>query len=270
MGFVKKAVGGVADTLLGSGSQKTKTAADIAPESAEERALRERIQADLNQLIAQQQGQAESLEQRAEQTELTDKDLAIQDLFRDAVKQAIVGQNPEQMAEAEAFVDATFTRQAERRAEQTLQQLSDRQAQQQAALGRTGADLDVQRDFAQQAFQQGQDIALERGARIAQDPLRRAQAGLTGLQGIGTIQQQQAFTPQFLSDLNQRAITNRLNLLNQQGAGLDRFQGERLAGAGTTVTQPGKDTGILGGLTEITGGVRDFGRTLGGLGGGLF
>lgn len=268
MGIVKDAVEGAGDFLLG-GDKTTKQTVDIAPASQEEVAIRERIAKDLQDLIARSQGQQESIDAQAQGVQLTDKDLAIQELFRDAIKQAVIGANPDQMQQAEQFVDATFTRQAEAARQRTLQELSDRSGAQAAAQGRTGADSDTSDRFARQALQTSQDIALERGARIAQDPLRRAQAASVGLQGIGQIQQQNAFAPSFLTDLNTRALNNRLALMNAQTQGLNRFRDERFKGAGITSTQS-EATGLIPlvqGVAAPIGGAMAGGAGGGGLSG---
>lgn len=256
IGGIGKAVGSVTGSLFGNGNQITSINKNVAPMSAEEQALLKKLLG-----TAGEQSQTSDIQ-------LSDKDKQIHDLFKTNIsnflsRKADGSVDPNALKSATAFVDQTFTTPAE---EQLKLAQSDYLAQagaQQAALGRGVQDSAFQENLFKSLANQRAQLGSQRGQLISDQvlnqPGRDIQTGLQGLSGLEAIQQQRAFAPTFLNQLNQQAFQNRVSLLNN-------LSNQRLASAGLTQTQQGPNTGLLGGLTQLgqfAGGIAG----LGGLGG---
>lgn len=140
----------------------------------------------------------------------------------------------EARAASEAFVDATYTNQARAKMSDLQNQFQSNLSAQAASLGRNPAiDSATQSRIFEEMVRGERDIGLERGARVAQrtDELaynRPLEALQRSVGGLGAYQTQS----NFLSDLAQRAMNNRIGLLNLQGGLLDRGFKERYPGSG--------------------------------------
>lgn len=246
-GWVKKKVGGATDFLVGG--KKIDEYQKVAPVSEEEK----KRQGAIEELIKAEYGQ-----QGAPSADVSfdPKDQAIQDLFREQLMTFMTGSKtskptPEQMAEATAFVDQTFTAPMQ---EVMRNQSADYESAAQAkaqALGRN-ANLDIatQQAIYGENMRNQNAITAERGSRIAQEGVRRNEGDFNrGLQGLqagmnGTqlgFQNQQAKMQRsgFLNDLAQRAFNNRMGLLNARSSLNDYMQRDRhgnitKGGGGTT------------------------------------
>lgn len=254
--LASKAVSSITKPLFGSGDQTTTVNKNVAPMSSEEQAL-------LKQLIgtAGQQVDTSAMQPDA-------KDKQIQDLFKTNLSTFLSKKSdgtidPNALKSATAFIDQTFTNPAEEQLKLAQSDYLSQAGAQQAALGRGVQDSAFQENLFKSLANQRAQLGAQRGQLISDQvinqPARDMQTSLQGLQGIGAIQQQNAFTPNFLNQLNQQAFQNRISLLNTLG-------NQRLASAGVTQTASGPNTGLLGGLTQIgqfAGGI----ASAGGLGG---
>lgn len=266
MGAVVDAVGSVTDTLFGSGDQTQRVETNLPAASAEEQRLRRQFIEQLEDLVTEQTQFREQQLASAEATQPTELDKQIQDLFRKASIEALSvtkdGKiDPDRLAEAESFVDQTFTAQARETQNRSIQQLEQQIAERAASQGRSATDADALDRLIRARLQSDRDLSLERGSRVAQAalalPQQKLAAGIEGLRGVTAAQQQNAFSPTFLSNLNAQALQNRIALANLQTGGIDRLLKERIAGSGQTTTIPGQDLGLLGNISQIKAGVTD-------------
>lgn len=239
MSAVGKAIGKIVEPVTntifgGKQSQTSKT--DVAPRSQEEELL-------LKQLIQQAAQQPDT-----SQLGPNEQDKQIQNLFRSHLtnflaKRADGSIDKDALKAATSFIDQTFTNPAQEILNQSQSQFEQAAAARQAALGRTGGmDSSFQKQlFGNLANQQAQ-LGSQRGQMISQQyqqaPIQALNIGLQGLGGISQIQQQNAFKPNFLNQLNQQAFANRNALLNQ-------LSGERFGAAGKTVSA-NTDKGLVG------------------------
>jgi len=223
VGGIGKAVGGVTKGLLGGGSQDStqESSINVAPRSAEEQKL-------LKQLL-------EMAAQRPDVSgiQLTDTDKQIQSLFKSNLSNFLARKNdgsvdPEALKSATSFIDQTFTKPAEQQLNLATSDYLSQLGAQQAALGRQVSDASFQENLFKSLANQRAQLGSQRGQMIqdyyTNQPARNIQTGLQGLQGLGAIQQQNAFAPSFINELNQQAFKNRAALLNQ-------LSGERFGSA---------------------------------------
>ena len=267
MGVVKDFIEGGTEFLVG-GKKKQKTTTQIEQETEEEKKLRNQ----LLQLIQGLSGPGSQYESdlsaaRASAPTLSSQDKQIQDLFRNNLISYLSGPSaqgrasPEQVASATDFVDQTFTAPARQQLQEFQKQFGEQQSQQAAILGRQPLDTALQDRTAQNLAPLFLQLGAERGSRIAQRtdevPLRNIQVGLQGLSGVNNILNQQGFQSNFLSNLANQALSNRINLASAQSQGftglLDRLRQERFGRAGQTQTgtQDRGLAGFIGGIQQV-------------------
>lgn len=231
------AVGGTVAGAFEDGSSQS-TTRPIKPRTAEEKALAEK-QLKFIEEIQAAQGITPDISNQF-------KDM----LSRYLATGSSIGQpSPEAMSQATDYVDRTYTSFAQ---EQLRRQQSDLEVQagnQATVLGRQVTDSDFQKNLAKSLQQGNLDIAQKRAGLIDEVAYQRPQQQLS-----------------FLSDLNQRAMQNRVALLNlaaqtglsQQQLGLN----ERLGAAGQVVQN--SPAGIGASISGIGGGLSDLGKAVGG------
>lgn len=199
-------------------------------------------------------------EEQAKLQQSLTPDQEIQNLFKSRVTEYLSKKqdgsiDPQALASARAFVDETFTRPAEEQLQMAQSDYASQLGAQQAALGRTGGmDSTFQANLFGSLANQRAKLGAARGEAIAnltQDmqfnqPLRQIGAGLQGLQGVSSIQSQNAFPTTFLNELNQQAFNNRMALLNNLS---------NVRSGNQTVTQSGPNMGLAGNLAAIGQGV---------------
>lgn len=245
MSAVGKVVGGVTKGLFGGGGSKTTSSVNVAPRSKEEQLL-------LEQLLA-----AAAQQPDTSNVGLSEEDLQIQSLFKKNLSQFLAkkpdgGIDPNALKSATAFIDETFTKPAEQQLDLATSDYLAKVGAQQSALGRQVSDAAFQENLFKSLANQRAQLGAQRGQNIAgltqelqfNQPIAQLQAGLQGIGGLGQMQQQRAFAPAFMNDLNQQAFRNRAALLNQ-------LSGERFSAAGTTQRTSGPSKGLLGNLTAI-------------------
>lgn len=225
-------MGGFLGKVFGSGKTRT----GIERMSPEELKRLEEIEGELTKLLGgQQPGQAERSAFEAETAPLAE---AFKTLLTDTVQK--------QMGDPQAareYVQATFTRPAEERLRQFTSDFENQQRARAASLGRDpNIDYETNRGIYSELARQQANLAAEESARVAQRPQELAQLGL---QGLGGLQQRSAF----LTDLGQRAMENRLNLLNARTGIGDAFFRERASQR----FQKGPTPGAFGYFTTVKG-----------------
>jgi hypothetical protein len=192
-------------------------------------------------------------------------DRQIQSLFKNNLSNFLAKKqdgsvDPDALKSATAFIDQTFTQPAEQQLQYAQSDFEQGAAARQAALGRSGSDSEFQKLLFGNLANQRAQLGSQRGQlisdQIINQPARNLQTGLQGLSGISQIQQQNAFAPAFMNNLQQQAFSNRAALLNQ-------LSGERFGAAGKTVSQSGADKGLLGNLASVG----SFGADIMGAGG---
>lgn len=148
---------------------------------------------------------------------------------------------PEQIAQASAFVDQTFTAPAQNVVAQNNTDYNNTARATAAAMGRNpNLDIATQQAMLDQTNRADLGIQAERGNRIAQETTGQFTRGLQQLQGA----QQGSM---FLTGLQNQAMANRLALLDAKSNVGNFFQNER-ANTGNRNTT----TGALGALKSIS------------------
>lgn len=205
---------GITNKLVG-GKQSAINSSNFSQISPEETKRLQDIESQINSLFEGQSAERmQSLAQSAD----------IQGLFANNLKSFLTnGTNPtpEQIAQAEQFVDQTFTNPAQEVLRQRNADYASQAQAQAAALGRNpNADIATQQAIAGEGMRQGIGLSAERGQRIAQnvnDQFGRGLQGLqTGMQGSN-----------FLNGLTQQAFGNQLSLLNGRTGLAGIYQNER-------------------------------------------
>lgn len=183
---------------------------------------------------------------------LSEADKQIQNLFKTYVTNflstSVNGPSQESVDKAARYVDQIFTNPARDQINQGISDFTANQGAQAAALGRQTTDSTFQTNLFKNIANVNADLGVKRGAAISDviqnQPARDLQTGLAGLSGISQTQQQNAFAPTFMNQLQQQAFNNRASLLNL-------LSGERQASAGHTQTQFAPDRGIMGNISQI-------------------
>lgn len=223
-------MGGVLKKVFG-GNTRAVQGSNFAPRTDEENRRLQQIEGEIDHLFGDQ-GTLNGIAQ--------DQSSEIQNLFANNLKTFLTnGTNPtpEDIANASAFVDQTFTNPSQQVLKQQQQDFSDQARATAASLGRDpNADIATQQAIAGESMRQGIGLQAERGARIQQATSDQFTRGLQGLQagqqGSG-----------FLNDLSQRAFTNRMGLLNARSGLADFYQKER---SKTSINQATSSPGLLG------------------------
>lgn len=210
------AVGGATDFLVG-GKPQVISSENFSPMSDQEKQRLEQIDKSITELYSQQpdfQGDANQLSK-------TFKDLVSQFVAKDYG----TAPSPEQMKEAQSFVDSTFYAPAQEQLRQYEADFGATQAAQAAALGRNpNADLATQQAIFKEGLRARTGMELERGSRVAQEARGINELGYTrDLNRLGTASQ----GANFLNNLAQQAFSNRLNLLNGRSGLAQFYQQER-------------------------------------------
>lgn len=255
MSAVGKVVGKVTKGLLGGGPQDStqESSINVAPRSAEEQKLLEQLLG-----MAAQRPDTSGIQ-------LTDTDKQIQSLFKSNLSNFLARKNdgsvdPEALKSATSFIDQTFTKPAEQQLNLATSDYLSQLGAQQAALGRQVSDASFQENLFKSLANQRAQLGSQRGQMIqdyyTNQPARNIQTGLQGLQGLGAIQQQNAFAPSFMNELNQQAFKNRAALLNQ-------LSGERFGSASRTVSTSGPSAGLMGNINALGSAFGSSGNLLG-------
>jgi hypothetical protein len=268
MGSVVKAVGGAVGNIVGGvtgqgGKKRTSVAQDsrsfteTAPASKGELGAGRLVDQGLGQLGAFAQGELAGADKEAD---------AVNNIFRNLLINTMQSQgfaNPEQIAKATEYVDATFTNPARQQFQRGIEDFQGAQDARAAALGRQVNDTGFNVDTAAQ-FQRGLgDIELQRGALLQQKadelafqrPMQQAQLGLQG--------------SAFFNDRAQRAFQNRVGVLDMASQRQNQLFDQRLRSGtqvGTTnqtTTQQNK-AGLGSRIAGIASGVVGLGQGIGG------
>ncbi len=248
VGGVAASAGGAAiNSLTGAGESQGQGA--YAPPSSWETALNKQQEARLNEMY-------KNPDTRDQLT-----DLFKSQLTQFLTKNASGAVTPEQVQQASAFIDQTFTNPAQNVLNQNL---ADYQAQAQgraAALGRSPtADIATQQAIAGEGMRQNLGLQAERGSRIqteTNDQFKRGLMGLdAGMQGSN-----------FLNNLGQQAFTNRISLMKGLSGIQDRLQRDRgIQGYTTSPGLMGNLSSGMSGVNSLVSGGQKLGGMLGGLG----
>lgn len=226
-------MGGITGKLFGSGKSRS----GIERMTPEEQKRLQEIESELTQLLGKKQpGEAEAAQFQQDTQPLAD---AFKSILADTLSQNF-GSSPEAQAKAREYVQATFTRPAEERLKQFTSDFEAQQRARAASLGRDpNLDYETNRGIYSELARQQANLAAEEGSRVAQRPYELAQFQLgAGLQGLGGLQQRSSF----INDLGQRALQNRLTLLNARSGIGDAFYRERAA----QQFEKGPSPGLLG------------------------
>lgn len=230
VGAVKKGVGAVGN-ILGAGGKQTASESQTGSSQTTFDPIsgREKQAQDAVFDLLGRQGTILNREQGAAGSDA----MKVNQLFRNLLVNTMQSNgfaSPEQIAQATAFVDETFTKPAQMQLERFGDSFTQQQAARAAALGRQPDDLGFQRELASELAQREADIAAQRGGLVQQRadelafqrPAQQAQLGLSGAQ--------------FFNQNAQRLFQNQVNLANmftqQQGLG----QQMRQAGGRTQQT----------------------------------
>jgi hypothetical protein len=266
MSAVKKGMGSVSKYLVGNGD--TSTERHVEGASPEEDALRNSILGSLNDLYDQNapdQGNAQL--NNLFQTSLTNY-----------LSQDMNGKiSPELAKSASGFVDQTFTNPQRNALDQYARQYSANTMEMASQMGRSPLDASIQQNQYRTLADLNQNIETNRDAQIAKR-----------MDYIGFQRPTEGMN--FINALNQKAMSNRYQLLNAKSSLMNNaYITPRLNNQ--TTTNRGPDQGILGswgsinqglgsisgltgqtqsGLTSIGGGLSDFvsKMPMGGSGGG--
>jgi hypothetical protein len=248
MSFVGKAISAVTEPIFGGGQKAQASHSGI---TTDEVARLNDIESKIGDLYKNQPSQVG----------LAQKDQQIQDLFRDHLIDFMSGAGkteptPEQLAQATDFVDKTFTAPTQTALNQYQSDFTDQQNARAAALGRNpNADIATQQAIFGEGQRNTMNLQNQRGAQIQQQAMglnqlandRSLQGLSAGMQGVN----QGLQTSGFLNSLQQQAMLNRMNLLNQKTGIANFYQADRgIAGYGTN---PGILGNISSGLGQISG-----------------
>lgn len=238
---------GITEKLVGGKTTKDTAFTDMSQSEIDRLKA---IEGDLTSLGAKQGAQADTAA-----TQGAD----FQKMFADQLKQFMLSDHgpnptPDQIKSATDFVDQTFTNPAQQQLKQYGQDFGDQAAAKAAALGRNpNADIATQQAIAGEIARQGMGLQSERGSRIAQES--RALNDASYNRGLSGLQVGQSGTG-FLNDLQQRALSNQIGLLNGRTGLANFYQNERRVG------KYGTSSGILTNATSVVNGVNDLGSSM--------
>lgn len=263
-------MGGITDFLIGGEPQDSYQ--KHAPTSVEDKQSLHDFNNKVNSLYGAQLNAGANAQLNTPQYAQGDKQ--IQDTFRQHLMDFMThdqGPNPspDQLKQAQDFVDQTFTNPAQNSLNDYTSQFNAQQQAQAAALGRNpNLDQATNQAIYNEGARNQRNIQTERGSRVAQTALglnqegynrglNGLQAGISGINAGNSILGGNLNQQSFLNGLQQQAFGNQLNLLNASTFTPQFNQRDRIA----DVTQGGGGTssGLLTNINGIQNGMFNVG-----------